>query len=238
MDLDTLIRKAKEKDPDALDTIYRTYYPQMVGICMNIIREDRATVDDLVHDAFILAFVSIGNLRDNSKINEWLTSIVRNVSLKHIEQRERVHTLPISSIKEEDAVFVDSASSVRGRRNRNLISLSKPSTPSLTLCSAICLPSSSHLGRRLSNYHTPWLRLRPSRHSPSKLGSALAAPSVLDATAAIGGEGDDGRHPCRVSLGSISLSARNRPDALGRSQERRLVGFGIAIVGFRHRGGR
>ena len=111
MDLDTLIRRAKKKDPDALDTIYRTYYPQMVGVCMNIIREDRATVDDLVHDAFILAFVSIGNLRDNSKINEWLTSIVRNVSLKHIEQRERVHTLPISSIKEEDAVFVDSASS-------------------------------------------------------------------------------------------------------------------------------
>ena len=57
-------------------------------------------------------------------------------------------------------------------------------------------------------------------------------------TAAIGGEGNDGRHPCSVSLGSISLSARNRPDALGRSQERRLVGFGIAIVGFRHRGGR
>lgn len=111
MDLDTLIRRAKEKDPDALDTIYRTYYPQMVGICMNIIREDRATVDDLVHDAFILAFVSICNLRDNSKFNEWLTTIVRNVSLKHIEQRERVHTLPISSIKEEDAVFVDSASS-------------------------------------------------------------------------------------------------------------------------------
>ena len=93
-----------------------------------------------------------------------------------------------------------------------------------------CSPSSSR--------NTSWLRLRPSRHSPSKLGSALAAPSVLDATVAIGGEGDDGRHPCRVSLGSISLSARNRPDALGRSQERRLVGFGIAIVGFRHRGGR
>lgn len=50
MDLDTLIQRAKEKDPDALDTIYRTYYPQMVGTCMNIIREDRAVVDDLVHE--------------------------------------------------------------------------------------------------------------------------------------------------------------------------------------------
>lgn len=111
MDLDTLIQRAKEKDPDALDTIYRTYYPQMVGTCMNIIREDRAVVDDLVHDAFILAFVSIGSLRDNSKLSEWLTSIVRNVSLKHIKQRDKVHVLPISSIKDEDTIFVDSAPS-------------------------------------------------------------------------------------------------------------------------------
>lgn len=111
MDIDTLIRRAKEKAPDALDTIYRTYYPQMVGVCMNIIREDRAVAQDLVHDAFVLAFVSIGSLRDNSKLSEWLTSIVRNVSLKHIAWRDKVHVLPISSINYEDAVFVDSAPS-------------------------------------------------------------------------------------------------------------------------------
>ncbi len=111
MDLDTLIQRAKEKDPKALDTIYRTYYPLMAGICMNITREDQDTVGDLVHDAFTLAFVSIGSLRDNSKFSEWLTSIVRNVSLKHIGQRDRVHLLPISSIKDEDAVLIDPSSS-------------------------------------------------------------------------------------------------------------------------------
>lgn len=107
MDLDNLVKRAKEKDPEALATIYSTYYPKMVGICMNIIKEDRVVVDDLVHDAFILAFVSISSLRDNSKLSEWLTSIIKNVSLRHIEQRDRVHILPISSIKEEDTIFVD-----------------------------------------------------------------------------------------------------------------------------------
>ena len=111
MDLDTLVQRAKEKDPNAFDIIYRTYYPKMVGICMNIIREDRATVDDLVHDAFIMAFVSIGSLRDNTKFSEWLTTIVRNVSLKHIEQRDRIRIQPISSINAEDVVLVDSSSS-------------------------------------------------------------------------------------------------------------------------------
>lgn len=111
MDLDTLIQRAKEKDPKAFETIYWTYYPKMVGVCMNIIKEDKATANDLVHDAFIMAFVSIGSLRDNTKFSEWLTTIVRNVSLKHIEQRNRIHIQPISSINAEDMVFVDLSSS-------------------------------------------------------------------------------------------------------------------------------
>ena len=78
---------------------------------MNIIKEDKATVDDLVHDAFIMAFVSIGSLRDNSKLGEWLTSIVRNVALKHVEQRKRLRTLSLSAVNSEEAAFIDSSAS-------------------------------------------------------------------------------------------------------------------------------
>jgi RNA polymerase sigma-70 factor (ECF subfamily) len=87
MDLDALIQRAKANDQSAFDVIYRTYHPKMVRICTNIVKEDREAVEDLVHDAFVMAFVSLGSLKDNSKFNEWLTSIVRNVALKHIEQR-------------------------------------------------------------------------------------------------------------------------------------------------------
>lgn len=111
MDLYTLIQRAKEKDPQVFDIIYRTYYPIMVGICMKIVKEDRAIVDDLVHDAFVLAFVSIGNLRDNTKFNEWLTTIVRNVALKHVSQEEKGRIVPMSSVSEDDAVFVDASAS-------------------------------------------------------------------------------------------------------------------------------
>ncbi|MBR3472162.1 MAG: sigma-70 family RNA polymerase sigma factor [Prevotella sp.] len=117
MEPHAIVQRAKEKDTEALDIIYRTYYPKMVGICMNITREDRATVDDLVHDAFVLAFVSISNLRDNSRLCEWLTTIVRNVSLKHVQQRDRLRFLPISSVDNEDAVFVDSSSSPESELN-------------------------------------------------------------------------------------------------------------------------
>lgn len=44
----TLVEKAKQGDADAFSTLYKMYYPKMKGICINILREDKAVVDDLV----------------------------------------------------------------------------------------------------------------------------------------------------------------------------------------------
>ena len=43
----TLVEKAKQGDADAFSTLYQMYYPKMKGICINILREDKAVVDDL-----------------------------------------------------------------------------------------------------------------------------------------------------------------------------------------------
>lgn len=59
----TLVEKAKLGDADAFSTLYQMYYPKMKGICINILREDKAVVDDLVQDAFVLAFVSLKDLK-------------------------------------------------------------------------------------------------------------------------------------------------------------------------------
>lgn len=118
MDIPDLIQKAKEHDPDAFNLIYRQYHPRMMGVCMNIVKEDRATVEDLVHDAFVLAFVSIGQLRDSARLGEWLTTIVRNVALKHVEQRNRLRLMPLSAVSEEDAAFIDTSSSPEADLNR------------------------------------------------------------------------------------------------------------------------
>ena len=111
MELYTVVERAKEKDAKAFDILYRMYHLKMLGICMNIVKEDSAVAEDLVHDAFILAFVSLVNLRDNARFSEWLTTIVRNVALKHVEQRDRMHLLPLSSVSEEETLMADSVSS-------------------------------------------------------------------------------------------------------------------------------
>lgn len=121
MDLDALIQRAKANDQSAFDVIYRTYHPKMVRICTNIVKEDREAVEDLVHDAFVMAFVSLGSLKDNSKFNEWLTSIVRNVALKHIEQRDRGRVLPISDV--EDDVLTGGSSPESDLNHKELLGL-------------------------------------------------------------------------------------------------------------------
>ena len=111
MDLLDTVSKAKQHDAGAFASLYAAYQPQMLGVCMNIIREDQQAACDLVHDAFILAFLSLDSLKDNSRFGEWLTTIVRNVSLKYVGRREQGRRLSVGSLREDDAVFAASAPS-------------------------------------------------------------------------------------------------------------------------------
>lgn len=97
----TLVEKAKQGDADAFSTLYQVYYPKMKGICINILREDKAVVDDLVQDAFILAFVSLKDLKNTHRFSQWLTSITTNLVLKYQEKGKRYDFISLSDIEDE-----------------------------------------------------------------------------------------------------------------------------------------
>lgn len=97
----TLVEKAKQGDADAFSTLYQMYYPKMKGICINILREDKAVVDDLVQDAFILALVSLKNLKNTHRFSQWLTSITTNLVLKYQEKGKRYDFISLSEIEDE-----------------------------------------------------------------------------------------------------------------------------------------
>lgn len=73
----------------------------MKGICINILREDKAVVDDLVQDAFILAFVSLKDLKNTHRFSQWLTSITTNLVLKYQEKGKRYDFISLSEIEDE-----------------------------------------------------------------------------------------------------------------------------------------
>ena len=97
----TLVEKAKQGDADAFSTLYQMYYPKMKGICINILREDKAVVDDLVQDAFILALVSLKDLKNTHRFSQWLTSITTNLVLKYQEKSKRYDFISLSEIEDE-----------------------------------------------------------------------------------------------------------------------------------------
>ncbi len=46
---------------------------------------DADAVADIVHDGFIVAFMSIDSLKDCDKLKSWLTTIMRNLALKYLQ---------------------------------------------------------------------------------------------------------------------------------------------------------
>ena len=103
----TLVEKAKQGDADAFSTLYQMYYPKLKGICINIFREDKAVVDDLVQDAFILAFVSLKDLKNTHRFSQWLTSITTNLVLKYQEKGKRYDFVSLSDVEEEFSTVLE-----------------------------------------------------------------------------------------------------------------------------------
>lgn len=103
----TLVEKAKQGDADAFSTLYQMYYPKMKGICINILREDKAVVDDLVQDAFILAFVSLKDLKNTHRFSQWLTSITTNLVLKYQEKGKKYDFISLSDVEEEFSTVLE-----------------------------------------------------------------------------------------------------------------------------------
>ncbi len=122
MDIKTLVKGAKTKEPHALETLYNMYYPKMLGLCIKITKEDGDTAKDLVHDAFVLAFSSLHHLNTPQRFGEWLSTIVRNVALKYLERKGKICFVSITDKDETIAApDISSDSTVNVQDILNLI---------------------------------------------------------------------------------------------------------------------
>ena len=99
MEITQLIERCKQGDADALGELYKAYARRMRSVCRRYIRDEQ-TVDDVLHDAFVIIFTSFDRLRDSSKAESWMMTITRNVSLKYKEHLESISTLSLDEINE------------------------------------------------------------------------------------------------------------------------------------------
>ena len=114
MEVTRLIDRCRQGDADALGELYKAYAQQMRGVCHRYI-SDEQTVEDVLHDAFVIIFTSFDSLRDVGRAEAWMTAITRNVASKCKAHLEALPTVSLEETSEAELIAAeDEERDVRG----------------------------------------------------------------------------------------------------------------------------
>ena len=114
MEITRLIERCRQGDADALGELYKAYARQMRGVCRRYI-SDEQTVEDVLHDAFVIIFTSFDSLRDVGRAEAWMTAITRNVASKCKAHLEALPTVSLEETSEAELIAAeDEERDVRG----------------------------------------------------------------------------------------------------------------------------
>ena len=114
MEITRLIERCRQGDADALGELYKAYAQRMRGVCRRYI-SDEQTVEDVLHDAFVIIFTSFDKLRDVRRAEPWMTAITRNVASKCKDHLEALPTVSLEETSEAELIAAeDEERDVRG----------------------------------------------------------------------------------------------------------------------------
>ena len=85
MDIESIVADCKNGNSDAFGVLYRTFSLPMLGV-IGYYLHYQDVAKDILHDGFIVAYTSISSLKDGAKIESWLTTIMKNLSLQYLRK--------------------------------------------------------------------------------------------------------------------------------------------------------
>ncbi len=106
MEITRLIERCRQGDADALGELYKAYARHMRGVCRRYI-SDEQTVEDVLHDAFVIIFTSFDRLRDGRRAEAWMTAITRNVASKCKDHLEALPTVSLDETSETELIATE-----------------------------------------------------------------------------------------------------------------------------------
>ncbi|RWL42057.1 MAG: RNA polymerase sigma factor [Mesorhizobium sp.] len=89
----TLVRRALARDPDACRAIIKIHNQRLYRIARGVVRND-AEAEDIVQEAYMRAFASLGAFRGEASLSTWLSRIVINEALGRLRKRKRIAAVP------------------------------------------------------------------------------------------------------------------------------------------------
>ena len=92
MNVYQIVERCQLGDEQAFGLLYTVMRDRLRTVCRNYTANEQ-TVDDLLHDSFVLILSKINTLKDLNKAEAWMTAVTRNVAqswLNHQQQEEVV----------------------------------------------------------------------------------------------------------------------------------------------------
>ncbi|MBR3979576.1 MAG: sigma-70 family RNA polymerase sigma factor [Bacteroidales bacterium] len=111
MEIAKLIERCRQGDAAALGELYKTYAKQMYGVCKRYL-SDKQSINDAVHDSFVVIYTSLDTLRDNSKAETWMMSIARNVASKYKDYSKALQTVSLEKLDENEILAEETQENV------------------------------------------------------------------------------------------------------------------------------
>lgn len=90
---ESVLRKAMNGDVDAFWELIQPYERTIYAVALGILR-DPEKAQDIVHDVYLRAFSTLGNLRSPEKLAGWLYTMTRNIAHEHQRKERRDEKLP------------------------------------------------------------------------------------------------------------------------------------------------
>jgi RNA polymerase sigma-70 factor, ECF subfamily len=103
-DDEELVRLSRDRDRVAFEALYRRHAAFAMNLAVRI-QGSASEVDDIVHDAFLRAYQSMGELRDGAAFRSWLGSIVVRLVRSRLRRRRLLGVLGLNA---PDPVDLDS----------------------------------------------------------------------------------------------------------------------------------
>jgi RNA polymerase sigma-70 factor (ECF subfamily) len=95
MDLQQIAERCQQGDREAFALLYTAMRESLRAICKSYV-QDEAVTDDLLHDAFLLIFSKIGELKDTTRAEAWMKIVMRRVALLYLRQQKQQGHLPLT----------------------------------------------------------------------------------------------------------------------------------------------
>lgn len=100
IDNQTLVQECRSGDRDAMSLLYTRFAPRMLRVIYRYV-SDKDSAQDILHDGFVAAFTRLDSLRDPERLDFWLATIMKNLSLKFLQEQS------VTSILDEIPETVD-----------------------------------------------------------------------------------------------------------------------------------